>query len=293
MIFVAYLLVRSYGGPGSDKLAAARRAVRHGQRAVRLRVGEHLAHASTRRRRVVPTLRPGMRERVLVLRRGVLLSCSGCCWPCASGSRRSRRSSTAVSGARRSIGAVVMKTRNRRGLVRDVARAGRAARVCRDGAGSSAQQPGPQPQAAREGSCRSRTSRRGAAAGGAAPVAAYAFDLGRRCSSTCGPSGGGWRQGRARARRVAPDGRHAPIGNGYGMDGMRGPLHLHPGGAARRHRDRLDSGLAGGAGRLRGGAAAPREPARTPEVLQLELRSASYRTQPASRRARTSGSPAR
>ena len=46
LIFNAYLLLRRYGGPGSDRLAAARRAVRHGQRAVRLLVGERLADAA-------------------------------------------------------------------------------------------------------------------------------------------------------------------------------------------------------------------------------------------------------
>ena len=40
MIFVAYLLVRRYGGPGSEKLAGGDGAVRHGERAVRLRLGE-------------------------------------------------------------------------------------------------------------------------------------------------------------------------------------------------------------------------------------------------------------
>ena len=47
MIFIAYLLLRRYGGPGSDKLAAGDGALRHGQRAVHLRLGELLADAAS------------------------------------------------------------------------------------------------------------------------------------------------------------------------------------------------------------------------------------------------------
>ena len=46
LIFVAYLLLRKYGGPGSEKLSAVGRAVRHGQRAVRLLVREPLANGA-------------------------------------------------------------------------------------------------------------------------------------------------------------------------------------------------------------------------------------------------------
>ena len=44
MIFVSYLLLRRYGGPGSEKLAAGLARVRHGERAVCLHLGERLAH---------------------------------------------------------------------------------------------------------------------------------------------------------------------------------------------------------------------------------------------------------
>ena len=57
--FVAYLLVRKYGGPGSDKLAAALALFGMRERAVHLHVGEHLAHDSPEDH-VVPTLPPGM-----------------------------------------------------------------------------------------------------------------------------------------------------------------------------------------------------------------------------------------
>ena len=46
MIFLAYLLVRRYGGPGSEKLRGGDGPVRHGERAVRLRLGQLLAHAA-------------------------------------------------------------------------------------------------------------------------------------------------------------------------------------------------------------------------------------------------------
>ena len=46
MIACAYLILRRYGGPGSEKLAAGAGAVRHGQRAVHLHLGELLAHDS-------------------------------------------------------------------------------------------------------------------------------------------------------------------------------------------------------------------------------------------------------
>ena len=43
LIFVAYLLLRRYGGPGSEKLVGGGRALRHGQRAVRVLVGQRVA----------------------------------------------------------------------------------------------------------------------------------------------------------------------------------------------------------------------------------------------------------
>ena len=70
MMFVAYLLVRRYGGPGSDKLAAAVGALRDGQRAVRLRVGQRLAHAAPQDDGRAQS-RPGDARAVLVLRPGV------------------------------------------------------------------------------------------------------------------------------------------------------------------------------------------------------------------------------
>ena len=57
LIFVAYLLLRKYGGPGSEKLCGGGRDLRHGQRAVRLLVGERLADRSPDDH-VVPTLKP-------------------------------------------------------------------------------------------------------------------------------------------------------------------------------------------------------------------------------------------
>ena len=50
MIFVAYLLVRRFGGPGCGETRRRDGAVRHGERAVRVRVGQLLAHAPSRRR---------------------------------------------------------------------------------------------------------------------------------------------------------------------------------------------------------------------------------------------------
>ena len=47
MIFVACLMVRRFGGPGRREAVGRDGPVRHGQRAVRLHLGEHLAHAAS------------------------------------------------------------------------------------------------------------------------------------------------------------------------------------------------------------------------------------------------------
>ena len=85
-----------YGGPGSDKLARRHGAVRHGQRAVHLRLGELLAHDS------IPDIgRADAADRdgrsVVVLRDGVHVAVRGrCC-------RLRARSNTSARGSRRFI----------------------------------------------------------------------------------------------------------------------------------------------------------------------------------------------
>ena len=61
LIFIGYLLVRKYGGPGSEKLAAAMAHLRLAQRAVRLHVGRTSGARSIRRRASCRRCRPGMR----------------------------------------------------------------------------------------------------------------------------------------------------------------------------------------------------------------------------------------
>ena len=63
MIFLAYLLLRRYGGPGSDKLAAGLALFRYGERPVRLHFGQRLAATIHPTTSVVPQLAgsaPGM-----------------------------------------------------------------------------------------------------------------------------------------------------------------------------------------------------------------------------------------
>ena len=47
LIFLSYMLLRAYGGPGSEKLAAGLALLRDGQRAVRLSLGEPVADDSS------------------------------------------------------------------------------------------------------------------------------------------------------------------------------------------------------------------------------------------------------
>ena len=47
LIFAGYLMLRKYGGPGSDRLGAGMALFGMAQRAVHLRVGQRLAHAAS------------------------------------------------------------------------------------------------------------------------------------------------------------------------------------------------------------------------------------------------------
>ena len=47
MIFVAYALLRRFGGPGLGEAGRGSRALRHGERAVRLSLGEPVAHGAS------------------------------------------------------------------------------------------------------------------------------------------------------------------------------------------------------------------------------------------------------
>ena len=98
LIFVAYLLLRRYGGPGSDEARRGRRALRHGERAVRLLVGELLADAPPEDERRADAAARHARA-VLVLRRGVPAAVTCSRWPRASSSSSARRARRAVPGA--------------------------------------------------------------------------------------------------------------------------------------------------------------------------------------------------
>ena len=69
LIFVAYLLVRKYGGPGSEKLAAAVGLFGMANVAVRLQVGEHLADDSSADHRGADAAARDARAVLVLLRR--------------------------------------------------------------------------------------------------------------------------------------------------------------------------------------------------------------------------------
>ena len=73
------------------KARGGRVALRHGQRAVRLRLGERLAHGAPEDDRRAHAWRRDARA-VLVLCRRRSCCCSSCCWPSACGLPNSRRS---------------------------------------------------------------------------------------------------------------------------------------------------------------------------------------------------------
>ena len=78
LIFVAYLLVRKYGGPGSEKLAAAM-ALFGVATAPFVYKSVDIWRTIHPQTSVVPTLRPGCGGAVLVLRRRRSCCCSRCC----------------------------------------------------------------------------------------------------------------------------------------------------------------------------------------------------------------------
>ena len=75
LIFIAYLLVRAYGGPGIGQAGRGRRTVRNGGLAVRVYVREHLADDSPAEHRGSVAEAGDVRS-VLVLLRRVSCCCS-------------------------------------------------------------------------------------------------------------------------------------------------------------------------------------------------------------------------
>ena len=55
LIFVSYMLLRAYGGPGLGEAGGRVGALRDGQRAVRVYLGEHMADDSSGDERTVPS----------------------------------------------------------------------------------------------------------------------------------------------------------------------------------------------------------------------------------------------
>ena len=211
-------------------------ALRHGARAVRLLVGEPLADAASRRRPWCRRCRPGCAGRALVVPRRVHAA-------------RTRRCSASrmrlESGAGRSSTSLLRwRTDDEASACGDHARG----RCSAAGVTSllAAQPPPAQDDFVPVSDGRARET----ASGGAARLTAYAFVWVVLLSVSVvalAPA----RPRRARARRAARAPRETLAAR---STHAAGALHLHPGGAAGRHRDRLDPRLARRERRLRGRA---------------------------------------
>ena len=134
MIFVAYLLVRRYGGPGSDKLSAA--VALFGMANVPfVYMSVNVWRTLHPKTSVVPTLQPGCgRSSGSAWRRS--RCCTACCWPCVSGSRRSRRKSSGCTWSSTINRSCRDDDENRRDAVRGCrSRSSRLLACCRASAG--------------------------------------------------------------------------------------------------------------------------------------------------------------
>ena len=101
LIFIAYLLVRKYGGPGIGEARRGDGALRHRRRAVRLQVGEHLADDPSARPPWCRRCGQGMCGPVLRCGARVPAAVRGAAARCASRlAERQARARRPVSGAR-------------------------------------------------------------------------------------------------------------------------------------------------------------------------------------------------
>ena len=249
LVFQAYLLLRRFGGPGIGEAVGGGGGLRRGARAVRLLVGEHVAHRAPDHQRACRRSMPAMR--------GPFLWCVAaflCLFVLLLAAR------TELENRRRPAGRTVSGSRGLMMLKIRYPSCGDA-----DGAGAWRMTPGmPQTPAAAQPPApgRLRAGRSAARAGGDAGRAAGGRRLRRRL-------GGGPHlpvldpdAGSARVEREMADVSRRRIESVEASDDRRddvGALHLHPGGPAARDRDRLDPRLPRRARRLRRGAAKRRE----------------------------------
>ena len=140
LVFIAYLLVRKYGGPGSEKLAAAVGVFGTAVVAIRLRVGQHLANGSPDNERCPDAPAGACRGHSGSAWRHSCC-CSSCCSTCASTWRAGRRCSTSSISQKRTdvikglLGTVVMRSAADRAGVRSSSlRPDRRVRACRSAA---------------------------------------------------------------------------------------------------------------------------------------------------------------